>query len=126
MRPHLPNLGQSKPKAQPELRARVKEEDSFLKIKKRSYEHLQSREYTDEKSVPGRRWDYMGLRIALFFPDQQSEVENIIRESFEEIPEDRKMRGWFQPYRTAIRKGSGSMLKVITGLSFNPQGLKFG
>ncbi|KAI1417219.1 hypothetical protein F5Y13DRAFT_82028 [Hypoxylon sp. FL1857] len=65
---------------------RVKERES---LRKRLYEYPPNK----DEGILSQRWDFVGLRIVVFFPGQIREVEKIIQEAFEEQPKHRKPKG---------------------------------
>ncbi|OTA95387.1 hypothetical protein M434DRAFT_393778 [Hypoxylon sp. CO27-5] len=86
---------------------RVKEEKS---LRKRLYQYPP----TEGRDILSYRWDFVGLRIALFFPGQILKVEDIIREAFEEQPKYRKPKGTW-PTTQAEGSAAQSYLKRFGG-----------
>ena len=63
---------------------RVKQSKS---LRKRLYEKQPKRNYTKTETILGDQWDFVGLRVAIYFPNEQDKAVKMIRDAFEDLPE---------------------------------------
>lgn len=71
------------------ITGRVKRSKS-LRERLYKYKAQPMRNYTKTETILGDQWDFVGLRVAIYFPNEQKEVVKMIRDAFQDLPDLRR------------------------------------